>query len=146
MKQIYVCEKCGFQSDDYDKVTKCEQSHSEDVQVLDRYDLTADFREQFSPATYLPGVIEPEIITVRVAIPAPDGWGSKHDDDGNTIYRVVQYQRISNKRNVNLASVEADCIKKQNENRAENARWLAERKAKEEAEREAEGNESADGE
>lgn len=27
MKEVYICEKCGFQSDNYDEVYQCESSH-----------------------------------------------------------------------------------------------------------------------
>lgn len=135
MKSAYICEFCGFQSTDYEKVCECERSHSRSVDMLETYQLTEEMAEQFRINQFTHGEAIPDVVTLRIGLPDSDGYFVKTDENGNRLYAVVQYKRIE-KRNSLLNEVEQDIIKRQEIDRVEHEAWL-QRKA-------AEANESSE--
>lgn len=132
MKNMYVCECCGFQSTDYDEVARCERTHSRSVDMLETYHLTEEMAQKFSTNTYLEGQTIPDVVTLRIGLPDPDGWDLKQDENGNRLYAVVQYKRIE-KRAPLLNEVEQDIIKRQEIDRVEHEEYMKRRAAEEEA-------------
>lgn len=117
MKNVYICEKCGFQSDDYEKVRRCEDSHVD----LQRDSITGwNWPALSERQAYKPGQRFPDTVLIPITV-----WDY---DKGEYRETVISYK-------LGKELPESECAalyKAENERRAEEeARWRAEREERE---------------
>lgn len=143
MKQIYVCEKCGAQYEDWGEASRCEDSHRSveaiEYSHLDQENADGILSEAYS---YKTGQQLPSVITIRYQVYDEDNGRSKRDENGYPIHASAMYALIkpSSDQKDFLRMVNDSMEKRRQFDYTENQRWLeeynkrqAEKKAEEEA-------------
>ena len=128
MKQLYICEKCGQQYDNWDAAYACEEGH------IQRWNTNLD-EEIAARYTYKPGVRAPQQIIMVDSQDTLDEEAQqwKHD------YTLYTYKLVGE-----VSAAERESILAENAERvAKEERYWAEYRAKREAEKLAKEQESA---
>lgn len=135
MKQIYVCEKCGAQYDDWNAAVRCEDSHRS-VQVIERCDLDeAEADALLVEATkYRQGCALPDVIPVKFHVHTDNG-GYATDENGQYIYESALYALVktSNAQREMLEKLDTSMTIRRKHDYEESERWRKEWEAKQAA-------------
>ena len=110
MKQIYVCEKCGAQFDNWDEAHQCEDGH------VDSFDVDPEWNPEIA---WDEGCAFPKEVVVR----------SKEWDwrTGKTEYRYFKYKSAGALTKKRVAELEAERIRKEEEAEAAYLKRMKER-------------------
>ena len=124
MKQLYICDKCGAQFDNFDDAWNCENGH------LNGFDSSMD-EELRKRWRYRPGQVMPERIVM-----ATSKWNYDTNPEGEVIYSFFSYKLDKPLPEQESAEILAEYAKRKEQ---ENAYWeeYRARKERERAEREA---------
>lgn len=125
MKQIYICEKCGAQYDEYDRAYECECSHVN----LQQERIAWGFTELHKRQTWKPGQRFPDKIYIPVEI-----WDRESQAYRKTVVEYKLGKELPDGECERIYAAEAE------RERIENEAWerrQREREAREQAEKEA---------
>lgn len=132
MKQIYVCEKCGAQFEDWTEAVQCEDSHRR-VEVIEPCDLNEAESDSLlnESLAYRQGRALPDMIPVKFHAHNEDGSYAT-DENGQYIYESAFYAlvRPSNAQKELLERLDASMATRRKHDYEESERWRKEWEAK----------------
>lgn len=136
MKQIYVCEKCGAQFDNWDDAARCEESHRS-VEVIDWCHLGKETASNLLAEAYQykRGQALPSVITVRYPVFDEESRYNKMDEHGHFLHEAAMYALVTPNANQKdlLAQINASMCQRNQEDYEESERWRKEWEAKQAA-------------
>lgn len=112
MKQLYVCEKCGAQFENWDEANTCENSH------LTPYD--GYMRELDNRRTYEKGSVYPDKIAIAFRV-----W----ENDAER-YQYVWYKKAAEFGKKELAEITAEREARERREEEQREQWRKEREAR----------------
>lgn len=121
MKQIYVCEKCGAQFDNWNEAHQCEDGH------VDSFDVDPEWNPEIA---WDEGCAFPKEVVVR-----SKEWDWRTD---KYLYRYFRYKAVGPLTKKRVAELEAERIKRETEAEAAYKKLVAEREKERAAEQEQE--------
>ena len=122
MKQIYICEKCGAQYEDYDKACQCENGHIDEL-LSREYAPELHKRYAYKPGERAPGEV----------VLCSEIWDYEKGEYDYAFFRYKLSGKVSERE---VAAIKAEREERRVKEDEENRRWREEWERKQ-AEREA---------